>query len=136
MKPLLLFLAVALPLWVYSQSPAPAPSPTVPSAESEKPGAGAAQHENDPPGADSPILGRYQVAMLQGEGGSHIGIRVDTFTGEAWTLNHTIGESKPVEGKPGTSTVKYVDYWKPCLEPAAMEAVEKRNSARAAAGGK
>ena len=120
MKPLLIFFAVAAPLWVYSQNE---PKSAADFA------AEAAQHENDPPGAQSSTAGRFQVAMLQGQGGSHIAIRVDTFTGQAWTLSHALGETKPVEGKPGVADVTYVDYWKPCLEPAAMDAINKRNAA-------
>lgn len=125
MKPLLIFLAIAAPLWVYSQNEAKTAADFA---------AEAAARENDPPGSDSATAGRYQVTMLQRDGDSRIAIRVDTFTGQAWTLNHSVGETKPVEGKPGEVTnVTYVDYWKPCLEPAAMEAINKRNAARSAA---
>ena len=125
MKPLLLFLAISLPVLVLSQS-----EPAKPSDESA---AAAEARRNDPPTPDGSVAGRYQVVMLHPEGGSHLALRVDTFSGETWTLQHSIGESKQADSKAETAvSVNHVDYWKRCLEPAAMDSIKRPEHAPSA----
>lgn len=119
---LLFVVAIATPLAVLSESTAENPAP-VQKPVSQTP-------LNNPPQPGGNAAGRFQVAMLKGEGGSNIAIRIDTFTGESWTLNHTTGESTPVPGKDNLINVTYVDYWRRSLEPAAMEEINRRERAR------
>lgn len=117
MKPLLLFLAVVTPLWVFSQGgPVKGTEPSRSATEGPP---------NQPPAPNGAVPGRFQVVMLQAQGDRHLALRIDTFTGQTWTLQN---EPREVKGNDGATRVTWFEHWKKCMEPEAMEWMIERET--------
>lgn len=117
MKSLLLLLAVVPGIWALSEA-GPANPSSPPTSDTDTP-------PNEPPKKEGAVPGRFAVQMLERQGDLHIAIRVDTFTGQTWTLQHSPRE---VKGADGVSRFSFVDHWQECLEPGAVEWIRQREA--------